>query len=497
MSFHPALPNKFNRFLTWGLISLVVITIVWAAVITWWNVTQRVVSLDDALLYLIALPTLVLIVLGVIRLILKRKTPSSSQDSVAKAPLAASESDKHTATSESLIRLPVLAGWSITSAGANTEEFVNALVEKNIRPRPDNFLSCDRGFPLLTSRITELDTSPTQNILAQAIATPGLEHGTDLEEWRDAFLRALTLLANVLDQAQEEWPFLIDIMSDSSINEESAAATLRGTTPLPTSDNKRLNLHVKLIIPAGFTVDEQHLTRMYLTQRISSFPLAKTNFDIDVIAASNDTTAFKLADQFSTDFYSDSDAHALLLLACESALCPSVADTWAAAGCLFSEQRPNGLMMGEAAFATLFVNEKTLQFDTAKPICYLTRIAAAQRSASADMPGKPSSICLTEVVKDALTTAGIPGERLGTVVCDADHRGSRALECMGVMMSQTPQLDAIENRLALNEVCGHLGAASAPGILVAGIAQAKSTGHPVLLFNVSHGIDRAAAVLLH
>jgi hypothetical protein len=64
------------------------------------------------------------------------------------------------------------------------------------------------------------------------------------------------------------------------------------------------------------------------------------------------------------------------------------------------------------------------------------------------------------------------------------------------MMEQVPHLDAIQNRLAPNEACGHIGTASVMGALVAAIAHAKNASQPVLLFNVSHSTDRAAALVL-
>jgi hypothetical protein len=153
-------------------------------------------------------------------------------------------------------------------------------------------------------------------------------------------------------------------------------------------------------------------------------------------------------------------------------------------------------MMGEAAFGVLCVNHKALQTGSLEAQCQLTRVSLDKREVSADQPGKPSYACLTATVNDALATADLPGEKIGTVACDADHRTNRTLECIGAMMNATPQLDAVENRLAINEACGHLGAASVLGALVAAITQAKNASQPTLLFNVSHIFDRAAAVLL-
>jgi hypothetical protein len=201
-------------------------------------------------------------------------------------------------------------------------------------------------------------------------------------------------------------------------------------------------------------------------------------------------------DQFSTDACRDNRAQALLLLACDSALCDTIAQDWQANGRLFNPRCPNGLMMGEAAFAVLCANDKALNAAAIDPACRFTRLSRAHRDTSADTQSKPSYACLANVVKEALLAANLSGESIGAVACDADHRTNRTLECMGAMMDQTPHLDAIRNRLAAAEACGHIGAASVAGALVAAIMQSKNSGYPVLLFNVSHVTDRAAALLI-
>jgi hypothetical protein len=233
-----------------------------------------------------------------------------------------------------------------------------------------------------------------------------------------------------------------------------------------------------------------------LFEKVTALQIPVDHVHIEVLTASDDSTVLAVMDKFNAQAHREDTTEALLLLASYSSLCNTVLEDWLSSGQLFSTHCPSGLMLGEAAFSILCVSNKALKFSAASPKCYLTRVSFGRRETSADLPGKPSYVCLTEIANQAVVSAGISGEKIGAVASDADHRTNRALECIGAMMNVTPQLDAVENRLATNEACGHTGAASVSGALVAGIMQADDASHPVLLFNVSHMVDRAAAILL-
>jgi hypothetical protein len=126
----------------------------------------------------------------------------------------------------------------------------------------------------------------------------------------------------------------------------------------------------------------------------------------------------------------------------------------------------------------------------------MSRVARAQRTGSADSGGKPTAACLKQQVATALASASVDKSGVAAVVCDADHRASRTLECIDVMIEHTPGLDAVRERVTLNESCGHLGAASAAGLLALGAQRVAISEQPALLLSVSHPLDRAVVLLL-
>jgi hypothetical protein len=491
--FAPAFPmSRFRTFVKWSLIAIVLVATIWLAVIIWWQTTQRVVTVQDTLVYLGVMPLTVLTCIGLLQWrSFRRKHPNASSNHQASASATPAEAEN-----KPISLLPILSAWAVTSFATNAEEFVQALRDRQVRPLPDALLADHQGFPILTGRINDLDTTTTQDELIRIAAERKVANVPDAESWGEAFLRTLALLADLLDEVLADLPLCLDMTADLPATQGVDALTLRGAAPLPSVADEQLRLKIKLLIPPHFQPVEQQLALVYLLHRIAEMPVPNEHLHVDIVQASDDATALVLMDQFSADAYRDNRAQALLLLACDSALCDTIAEDWQANGRLFNPHSPNGLMMGEAGFAVLCANDKALKAAAIGPACRLTRLSRAHRDASADTQGKPSYACLANVVKEALLAANLPGESVGTVACDADHRTNRTLECMGAMMDQTPHLDAIQNRLAAAEACGHIGAASVAGALVAAIMQSKNSEHPVLLFNVSHVTDRAAALLI-
>ena len=481
--------SRFRALARWILLSVALATITWMVVIAWWRMTQSEVQTSDLLLYLVALPLGVIGVLLLCAYIYKRR---KSQRAPA-AAMSSSDARPEAESSHPGVTLPILATWAVTNLAPVSDEVIDTLAERRTRPLPDPLLADEQGFPLFSGRIAELDTSPIEAILNRHIGEDQANDPKDIDSYSAACLRALALLGSLLDQVLDDWP--LRTVDDQQQKQALQAATLRGSPGLPHEVARPLVLNVKLIVSASLQAHEHAFARAYLKDRLVPLKARMHDMRIDLVATYDDATSLALANEFSHGL-PESAGQALLLLACDSTLCPIVTEDWHASGRLFGSRQPNGLMMGEAAFGILCVHQSALDHATTEPICHLTRMSRARREASADTPGKPSSACLTEQIASALDASRVTGDEIGTVVCDADHRNGRTLECIGAMIAQTPRLDAIQNRLAVNEACGHLGAASMTGLMSVATLQVAAAGHPVLLFNVSHATDRAAAVLI-
>ncbi|HJV76271.1 MAG TPA: hypothetical protein VJ654_18770 [Noviherbaspirillum sp.] len=459
--------------------------------------TQRAVSLKDAVLYLIALPLAILLCIGLLRwtFAAQRNSASSQFNQPTESALPFPPPEMESDASERSPRLPILGAWAITSLATNGDDFLNNLNERRKRPIPDELLTDEQGFPVLSGRVEHLDTSFVSHQLLHTASILALKNSLFPAEARDALLRTLALLECILEQVAYDWPLSPIDTIDSAADH---IPTLGGILSPVAGSAKELSLRVKLLISEELELHERDAVQDYLAKRLTAYKIPAPQLKIDVIAAGENISAIMLAEEFRIEALDESRSEspqALLLLAAFSALCTTITDRWGVEGRLFDSRRPNGLMPGEAAFAVLCANEKALESASAAPICYMGRVIHAQRETNAAT--KTSSECLVSTIGAALDATDISGDAIGAVVCDADHRTSRTLESIEAMLSQTPRLDAIQNRFAINEACGHLGAASVLGVLATGVIQSGNTDRPVLLFNVSHPTERVAAILTH
>lgn len=453
-----------------------VVGAIWAGVIIWWQSSQREISPQEVILYLVVLPVAVLAGFAAFQWYRHRNASGLSAPANLSAddvPAGSADKEENDST-----ELAILGAWCLTSAGNNLDDFRQALLEKKQRPVPDAGLLGDDGYPLFAARIQDLDTA----LQEEQADSPA----------REAFLRTFAMLSRLLEQVEADWPLVAPALRNAAT--ENGLATLRGSEPAARLQEPQLQLQVKLITPADFASGEQQRALVWLNETAAALPVAAAELHVELIPAQDDATALLLAERFRKE--AGSSARALLIIAGESSLCPSTVERLESDQRLFAHYRPHGLMLGEAAFAILCANRQAMPFSLLEPACTLGRVASCRRTASADEGGKPSHSSLEAVAGAALDAAKLNGDAIGAIACDADHRSSRVLECIGAMLQHTPQLDAIANRLAVNETCGHTGAASSAGGWVAGIAQTQRTGQPVLVFNVSHAFERAAAVLL-
>lgn len=463
----------------------VLIALIWVAVIYWWLAAQRTVTASDIVLFLIIAPCVAAACIVLLQWRVKRN--DTSQD-LTRGENTEAPSDRP--EEQPVALLPILNAWAVTGGAPDADELVHALAATRLRPRPDPILTDDDGFPILSARVDNLDTTHVECWLAQADAHAA---HVNTSEWPAAFIRSLALLGLLIEQMEPDCHLLEDAIARNSTIPDDSGITLRGAAAQSTLQAKPFRLLVKLMISAAFLPHERGRALDYLSHLL---PLSQTpNLHLDIVPAQEDAAAIELLDRFRLESRAEDNPQALLLLACDSMLCPRVLEEWQARSRLFGTNCPNGLMAGEGSFGILCANDAALALLAALPACRLAGASTHMREYSADTPGKPCHAALDLAAQDAVALSGVTSERIGTVVCDTDHRTKRVLECIGTMARHTPHLDAMQNRLAISETCGHLGAASSLGTVATGVQRVLEAAHPVLLLNLGHPVERAAAVL--
>ncbi len=411
-------------------------------------------------------------------------------------------SPAHQATSENLLTqsslsnvqpapaLAILNAWAVAHEAMDAGELTRVLAERRTRPRPDPELTDDDGFPVLTGRVAGLNTAGIERWLARADAATHLSKPSG---WRVGFVRTLALLELLIVQIEPDSHVLSEAIVRNSIGQDDSGATLRCAAGMG-SQTRQFQILVRLMVSDTLAPHERQLALDYLTQRLPLPP--DGNLQVELVTAQDDASAIAELERFRGESWGDRNPQALLLLACDSLLCPDVLANWQAEARLFGTNCPNGLMAGEGAFGILCANAAGLDALSAPATCLLAGTSSSMRDHSADAPGKPSHAALDLAADGALARSGITPEQIGMVVCDTDHRPGRILECIGTMARHTPHLDAIQSRLAVSESCGHLGATSGLATMAAGVRHVTDTSSPALLLNLDHAVNRTAAVLV-
>jgi hypothetical protein len=440
----------------------------WMTIVFYSRVTDGGDTGIDTGLYLSGLSALI----AVFVFLQARRSPSSAAD-IGLAPLAVSQTNSAPAHSRPA-NPAIIGAWAASGIGVDALKFTETLAARSYRPTPDECLLDDDGLPVMSSRVKNLDTTRVRASLEQLVKDGALEGIGSGQVCRDAVLRALSLLDMVLNPVQKQW---------------------RPDTD-PTRQTGPFRLRVKLIVPAGLSYAERRFAEHYLATRLHGLQRPGQQITSELVAGDEGPLAFEQVRTFILDSARASAPEALLLLACDSALCDSVIADWSSRRCLFEPRRPDGLMAGEGAFALLCANPDAAGRTAHDVLCEIAGLSFAQREASADGPGDVSHARLALAISAALRAADTPADSIAGVVCDTDHRASRTLESLFALGAQTPHLDGVQHRLATNEACGHLGAASATAALVAGAVQASRCRQPILIFSGSHPVQRAAAVMI-
>jgi hypothetical protein len=159
---------------------------------------------------------------------------------------------------------------------------------------------------------------------------------------------------------------------------------------------------------------------------------------------------------------------------------------------LMTNAQPQGRVPGEAAAALLLADP--LEAARRPDALLVTLSPFAQRQAEADARGAAAGETVPDLTRALLQEAGMQADTVATLVSDADHRGTRPIETMGLATTLLPHLDPTQDCPAVGNGCGHVGAAAALLTLALAADAARDNGAPVLALLTQDPVLRAAAL---
>lgn len=435
-------------FKTMGVIAAV-FAASWLLLIVIWRSTGADPGNAAMAGWLLGMPLLILGGIGVALLLRNRR--------------AAGASMAETGTEEALPDTPATAPFRIHAAAlrtplGNDPGEVLAALGKPATPGLHPRLRDGRGLPATAAEVADLDTAPIAAALA-AQSLPALP---------ETHLRALSLMDGLLeDLATLGCPPATDTTAEGP-----------GEPPGPSP-------HPTVLVPPDWTPAECRTAACWLARRLrqAGWPEA-----VDVLPATPSELMEKL---FAP---SPEGSQPRLWLAAGSHLSAEQVRRWDAAGQLFSARRPQGRIPGETAVAVLL--------GPAAPDTEAGRVDAPLADVHApvlrDVPasGRRRAGPNVELLQALFEASGIAPERVSRVFSDAGRDPERAGELAGAVNLTLPDLDPIQDVVALAAAIGEAGPAATLAALALAAHQARADGQPVPLLSLAQPRRHAAVLLI-
>lgn len=439
---------------------LIILIVVWALVLGWWQSNDHTPSTTENLLYLVALP---LALFGGFVLLngfingLRNAPPAKAEPatSASAAPL------EQTDDAERRHQLVLLASALITAAGQDASSVI-ASTQAGKAPKPDSTLKDEDGFPVFSSRVDDIEMSAfVESIGAFA----------DTSAWPEELMRNLAMadrvfsdlfieLRDLLDpHAHTDFDLRVDWVMDKPVD----AAWLAGIETW---------------------LQETHLAT-----------LAPRRARIQLHACVDDLSALRLVDELIVELNGRPGPAIATVVASMSNLSDPRVMQWQRERRLFTPQQQNGQIPGEVAAGILLTPEATARLLAAESPLSLSRINIHQRDKPADAGGRISADLCTRLASDLLRLLECPAATVAALVSDGDHRATRQAEALGVIDDTFEALDPSQHYAPIGTVCGSAPPASALLALQCAAQMVRDTGAPVLALSVQHPVLRAAALI--
>lgn len=473
-----------TKFLKFTALLLAVTAVVWGATIWRWQATNRLISTNDIVVYLVVLPVLAFAAIAlVVWVAAKRRTAAAAATPAATGGAQAAPAPLTQEPGYALILESSLA----LSVGADASTVLATLAEGKTQPELDDELRDDQGFPLLAGRVKSVDLSATEDVLAPLLLLLAAKQ----PQWQGltpsaGLTRALALLADPLSAAVEScsrhWATIAEAGS-------KAADSRQPQRPAP-------GLALVWGLPAAWSEHEQALARMWLAHLLKQSSLPQDGWQLLVEPTDSAEAHLLKIDQQLARWQQERRPGLLMALACDSMLDEQRVAALARQSMLHTPSNAKGCVPGEGAAAALLATPDWPELDPTDPsLTRLHRIAMTRRDKSADAPGRIDPAMLTRACSDAVDYARLPAAEYGALVTDVDLRASRSSELSESAMEALPDTDPVDQSYRLGLACGDIGHARGLGCLALAAAQVQAEKKPVLVMTVMHPHDRLAVAV--
>lgn len=445
------------RVLKKGGLVLALFAVVWLAVIIWWQESRTLPTGVDIGLYLFALPLALLAALWLgARAVRAARAPKPEPAVVAQAT-----ADAPAPRTE----LRVIAVAARAAAGNDAAAIAQALAEQK-RPELDPELKTPQGFPIFAARVPDMDDMELYAAAQQRGAPP--------DALATAALRVTALLGDIARTLTGDAHRRVTELDVPARDDDWPLLRFEILLSADWSQAARERVRAEVLAAARVWPD----TRVSATEHLARNTMAADQLLRELASASGDTKT-----------EATEPAPWRIVLAGDGYIDAELVAVWDGLATLLTHSNPQGRVPGEAAAGLLLgPADAPAEWRVAlSPIIH--------RQKSADARGAQSEPPLAELARDLLQGANVAPDHVIHVVSDADHRGSRPLEPLGVASQLFTHLDAGKDCLAVGTACGHTGAAASLLALAVASETALQFDQPVLTLTLQDPALRCAALV--
>lgn len=517
-----------RRVLGGAALLVVVACVVWAGVLWQWSASGRDPSTADIVLWLVALPLVLVALLlasgwawrGFRASEAARAEAAAASSAAAPASAAAASStapSSDAAARHGVVRL--LGAHVLTAAGSSVRDLLSAAEENAPRPTPDAELRDDDGLPLLSARIPDLEPASIEAETAAELAAAR----ASTPEWQDAPVdacvwRALAALRQPLDEAVaglSAWSTALSVAPETADARAAAVSLLPlgraadgagAPSETAVTGGPRPVREVRVLVgwPLTWQPFEQALARDVVASWLAEGAAAAmpgVRFAVEAEAMGG-AALLQHADRHLQAALRAGRHDPLLIAACHSTIGAEPVQAMELAGTLHrAGLRPKGRIPAEAAAVLVVAGPAWPAADGGDDAAvHLHRPAVLARDKSIDAPGRVTAAVAGDALAQALVAARLESradeEGALRLVGDADQHSERAAELFGAAGQVLPGLDPSEDVVAFGHVTGAIGAVAALATVAAAAERARADGVPCMALSVGDPQVRLALVAL-
>jgi hypothetical protein len=436
----------------------------WAGAIAWWRMNHSAPASSELALYLLGLPSLLVLAFFGGQRLLGSRTQAASRPV---QPAAAQ--DAGTAPPQA-VPLALLAASVRSAHGVSPEELAATLGGGKARADLDPELLDEAGLPIMSVRSPDARDDALQDEIADWLMHNGMP---DLR-FSEAQWRALVLGSAVTEELADH--AVLQLLAD---------------------DRKPSLLRVAPLLPADWSADHRQAAGMWFEHLVERRGWPAVHVALAAEAAPSLPAAIPavVLDRLARDAAPNGARVTALLLACASHLDDETVAQWSADGSLFTAARTQGRIPGEGAAGLLLADLSQARAIADARFAVLEPLQESRRAIAADDTRRADASALGEAAERALARHGNGDGAVVRIVADTGHRSSRVLELMGFMVGSMPQLDEVDDAVRVGEACGACAAVPFIAALAVASHYALDDEGPVLCISNEDAYRRSAALL--